>query len=1098
MVNRSINVRAEVELRVKEALLNKSNVLDLRDIDLTYLPGDIFLMQSLKELYLSSSSLKIIDERIIQLTNLEIFSLSRNYDEGIYTKHDFDHYSNISYNLPLLDFELLRDTEVMIPRSLWLMKQLRVLRLEGVKLKELPFEIGNMSNLEVLIFESKDIVSFPKSIKYLINLKILVAKVSDKFVLPSEITQLEKLELLSLSDFGYRYPNLEESVKNHIYLKEKGFSTMLGEVFGPDSYGNIKIINKLDYNIINKPIINSYESVLIENNINIEIAVKLKALRYLRLSGFSITEIPKSISLLDNLEFIDLSYNIITSIPKEISNCALLKEINLQNNNIKYGLQYIGNLPNLKKLFMAENKLEDLSKVDNFPELEWLDVRKNNIQSISEKIFKYLDYAATDPVGLKKIELSEYGDLHFSYSHNPIKSPPLEIIAEGRQALIDYFESLKGKTMPLNEVKVLLVGDGGAGKTSLVKRMLGEEFSTKEEQTQGININNWTLECNSEDMNVRLWDFGGQEIMHATHQFFLSKRSLYILVLDGRKEEKTEYWLKHIESFGGGSSVLVVLNKMDENPSFDVNRSFLQEKYSGIKGFYRTSCSSGEGILSLLDGMKEELTNAELRQSKWAKSWFDVKEKLEDMEEPFIDLETYSEICSGNGVEDTAQDTLVGFLHDLGIAMHFKDLNLQGVHVLEPRWVTQAVYKIINSEVLAKTKGILQFDKLDEILKKKEKDDYVYKPDKYSYIVNLMKKFELCYSLDESSVLIPDLLEVEQTNFKHDSDDLLSFYFEYEFLPRSIMPRFMVQLHKDIRDEHRWRTGVVLEDNTFDSVATIVADIEKRRISISVEGAQKRDYFAIIRKTFNDIHKGFKKLKVNEWVPLPGYPEFAVTYRNLVGHEAAGRETYYDGELLAEFSVSRLLDGIEKPGKRTNIINEEQSNKHSLGLTTIEVFLASSSELEEERNKVEIWVRRQNDELIRNGFRLKLHLWEDFLDAMSKTRLQDEYNKAVLRSDIMLCLFATKIGRFTKEEFEVAYNGFKESGRPRFIYTYFKEAQIKVTDETAISNSNELNKFRKSLVELGHFPSFFKSTDDLEKQLSTQVVKILKEYSTES
>ena len=36
--------------------------------------------------------------------------------------------------------------------------------------------------------------------------------------------------------------------------------------------------------------------------------------------------------------------------------------------------------------------------------------------------------------------------------------------------------------------------------------------------------------------------------MHATHQFFLSKRSLYILVLDGRKEEDAEYWLRHLKA----------------------------------------------------------------------------------------------------------------------------------------------------------------------------------------------------------------------------------------------------------------------------------------------------------------------------------------------------------------------------------------------------------------------------------------------------------------------------------------------------------------------------------------------------------------------
>ena len=73
--------------------------------------------------------------------------------------------------------------------------------------------------------------------------------------------------------------------------------------------------------------------------------------------------------------------------------------------------------------------------------------------------------------------------------------------------------------------------------------------------------------------------------MHATHQFFLSRRSLYVLVLDGRRDERPEYWLRYIESFGGGSPVLVVLNKQDTNPSFDVDRIALRRKFPFIKGF---------------------------------------------------------------------------------------------------------------------------------------------------------------------------------------------------------------------------------------------------------------------------------------------------------------------------------------------------------------------------------------------------------------------------------------------------------------------------------------------------------------------------------
>ncbi len=172
--------------------------------------------------------------------------------------------------------------------------------------------------------------------------------------------------------------------------------------------------------------------------------------------------------------------------------------------------------------------------------------------------------------------------------NNPLESPPVEIIKQGREAVLKYFDSLEPEeALRLKEVKVLLVGNGGAGKTCLVDRLLGKKFDPQKAQTDGINIDSWSVQVAGDEVKAHLWDFGGQEIMHATHQFFLSERSLYVLVLDGRKEEDAEYWLKHIESFGGNSPILVVLNKIDEYPAFDVNRRFLQQKYRGIVDFFR-------------------------------------------------------------------------------------------------------------------------------------------------------------------------------------------------------------------------------------------------------------------------------------------------------------------------------------------------------------------------------------------------------------------------------------------------------------------------------------------------------------------------------
>ncbi|NIR09228.1 MAG: GTP-binding protein, partial [Candidatus Aminicenantes bacterium] len=328
--------------------------------------------------------------------------------------------------------------------------------------------------------------------------------------------------------------------------------------------------------------------------------------------------------------------------------------------------------------------------------------------------------------------------------------------------------------------------------------------------------------------------------------------------------------LKHIESFGGDSPVLVVINKIDENPGFEVNRKFLQEKYKNIKGFYRVSCKSKKGINTFESALKEELSRIEMLKTTWAASWFNVKTSLENMEEHFISYKEYLDICTNENINTkSSQDTLVDFLNDLGIAIHFKELELEDTHVLEPKWVTEAVYKIINSEKLAKCNGVLKVGLLDEILKQKDKDDYYYPPDKYRYIIELMKKFELCYKLDANQVLIPDLLEVEERTFDFNYDSSLKFIIEYDFLPKSVMPRFIVRMNKDIKKGLQWRTGVVLEDKAFHSTAVVKSDERDRKIYIFVNGEQKRDYFSTIRKTLRDINGSFEKLETKELVPLP-------------------------------------------------------------------------------------------------------------------------------------------------------------------------------------------------------------------------------------
>ncbi len=501
---------------------------------------------------------------------------------------------------------------------------------------------------------------------------------------------------------------------------------------------------------------------------------------------------------------------------------------------------------------------------------------------------------------------------------NPIKFPPLEIIEQGQEAIKNYYES-KDK-QALNEVKLLLVGDGGAGKTSLVNRITKDYFNPEELQTHGINIDIWKVKQDNKNISVRVWDFGGQEIMHATHQFFLSKRSLYLLVLDGRKEENPEYWLKHIKTFGGDSKVLIVLNKYDEHPSFDLNRTFLQKKYPNIVDFFKVSCKDSRGVKELLKILYKELSTDEMIGTQFAKNWFDVKTYLENNTKDYISFSEYDKICENNDIDSkSVQNTLINFLNDLGIILHFDDLELNDTQVLNPKWLTTAVYKIINSDILAETKGVLILKKLDEILKPNNEEDYKYPKDKYNYIIKIMEKFKLCYRFNKDKILLPDLLEVNEPKFKFDYKNSLKFIFVYDFLPHSIVTQFIVNINLDIKDKLRWRTGVVIKSKDFNSTAVIKADIEDKKIFIFVQGKQKRDYFAYIRKVLLDINNSFEKLKYDEKIVIND--NLSVSYQHLINLENMGEESFIPDGAMQKYSVKEFLGmvGYKREEKESNI-----------------------------------------------------------------------------------------------------------------------------------------------------------------------------------
>jgi hypothetical protein len=160
-------------------------------------------------------------------------------------------------------------------------------------------------------------------------------------------------------------------------------------------------------------------------------------------------------------------------------------------------------------------------------------------------------------------------------------------------------------------------------------------------------------------------------------------------------------------------------------------------------------------------------------------------------------------------------------------------------------------------------------------------------------------------------------------------------------------------------------------------------------------------------------------------------------------------------------------------------------------LRTIKIFLASSSELKEDRDGFDLHFRQVNDRLLKKGIYLQILRWENFLDAMSETCLQEEYNKEVRNCDIFLSLFKTKTGKYTEGEFDAAHRAFKDSGKP-LIYAYFMRT-ITPNDKRLREDLISLWNFQDKLSGLGHYHTHYKGIEDLKLQFQIQLDKLIEE-----
>jgi hypothetical protein len=161
-----------------------------------------------------------------------------------------------------------------------------------------------------------------------------------------------------------------------------------------------------------------------------------------------------------------------------------------------------------------------------------------------------------------------------------------------------------------------------------------------------------------------------------------------------------------------------------------------------------------------------------------------------------------------------------------------------------------------------------------------------------------------------------------------------------------------------------------------------------------------------------------------------------------------------------------------------------QKSEMKVNMKKMKLFLASSSELAEERKEVESIIRKENDKLIENDEYIKLIVWEDLEHTFHKERVQKRFNEYLLKSDYVVFMFYSKLGKYSKEEFDIAVKSFTETGKPK-ILVLFKELTVKSDDIN--DDILNINKFKKIIKTNEQIYKDFNNNDQLKNILKQQI-----------
>ncbi len=563
---------------------------------------------------------------------------------------------------------------------------------------------------------------------------------------------------------------------------------------------------------------------------------------------------------------------------KDLSNLQMLSIINTYVSD----LSSLKGLVNLQRLYITDIRVSDFTQLKGLINLQELFVSNTRISDLS---------LLKDLVNLQHLfipyahvsDLSPLRDLanlqKLSIQFNPIQYIPQEIYHQWECAkdLKAYWQDQKQSQTTLNnQLKIMFLGNGCVGKTTLLHWFLDNQFkdlSLEDGRTHGIIIQPYKFK--DSDVLAHFWDFGGQEVYHATHRLFLGRRSIYLLVWatespDATHEERhpPQYWLDMIADIGGHerSRVLIVQNLFDgqteRNILTDAQRQDYEKRGLDITT-YCINAKTGLKIKSLKSAIEEEAeqlikTNIE----ELPTSWVNIRKAVADKrlaKDKTLAWAAFENICRDCELT-TDPNVILGYLHRAGELFHY-DNQFDNQIILDQEWALKAVYAVLKRDRIERFKGVFTLEDLREIW---QKDNPNLSDEEAKIFLNFMLANKTMFYTegsykdygDNPEFVVPQLLPTDKPKMYsvwQNIADKTHHRIQYAFLHRDIIERFIVATAHLSKNKDYWRNGLFINYGNDQAVVEVVEDNDIKYIHIECTGNTQTQLLKTIREEFNKI-----------------------------------------------------------------------------------------------------------------------------------------------------------------------------------------------------------------------------------------------------